>query len=744
MIALYSLIECQRSLILQLFSQVSVLFVKIVCMFRYRKNIRKVGLFFILLMTVLVDPITAQVLNDDCQFATPLLSSDNYCSQDGEFTNVGAKADQEFTMGTAACISLKWANGVWFSFVPKQPAVLIRVLGFGNGGTMRSPKIILFQRCGQYVTCSPGKDTGIDELVFDDLNIGQTYFIMVESSIGGEGSFKLCIDDFIPVKAPESDCSNAVVLCDKSSFVVNKLEGNGSDRNEMEPGICIGGEFASAWYKWTCESPGRLTFTLTPNNNFPNQISDDIDFALYELPNGLDDCVSKKLLRCEGAGANTDGFGNAVPLSQWAKCNGPTGLREGETDISEPGGCIGNNNNFVQPIDMEAGKSYVLIINNFSRSGLGFGIQFGGTGTFLGPKPDFDVNANKAFECDKSVIFTNKSESLTDPIVKYTWNFGDRSVPSRSNGAGPFDVFYESFGDKTAALTVESSRGCTVTKIIDFFVDPCCKDTSTLAVNANVKDLICFEIPDGQILANGLRGAPEYSYSLNGAPFRPNPLYGNLPAGEYQIRIQDIKGCVNSITKIVSQPPPIIVDAGPDQTIDLGDSTFIQLTYMPIKDNDTIRWNPAIIEDNSGNYIAYPGNTTSYMVTVVDSNGCIGTDVIEIRVVKNLKVYAPNIFTPNNDGFNDFFNVWASKGVENIELLEIYDRWGNLVYQGVDGLDFTRNDTNSGWDGRFTKKNQDVGMPVVTGVYVWRAKIKWLDGSVGNYAGDVTVLSSEK
>jgi len=27
---------------------------------------------------------------------------------------------------------------------------------------------------------------------------------------------------------------------------------------------------------------------------------------------------------------------------------------------------------------------------------------------------------------------------------------------------------------------------------------------------------------------------------------------------------------------------------------------------------------------------------------------------------------------------------------------------------------------------------------------VWRAKIKWLDGSIENYAGDVTVLSSEK
>jgi len=717
---------------------------KIKCMFRVQKIVRFATLFTFIGLYFALPLATAQLLNDDCPFGTPILTSDNYCSRDGEFTNVSAKADLEFAQGTAACISLKWANGVWFSFVPKQPAVLIRVLGFGNGGTMRSPKIILFQRCGQYVTCSPGKDVGVDELVFDDLNIGQTYYIMIESSIGGEGTFKLCIDDFIPVKAPESDCSRAVVLCDKSSFVVEQLQGNGSDRNELEQGICIGGEFASAWYKWTCESSGRLTFTLTPNNNFPNQITDDIDFALYELPNGIDECSSKKLLRCEGAGANTDGLGNVVPLSQWARCNGPTGLREGETDISEPGGCVGNNNNFVQPIDMEAGKSYVLIINNFSRSGLGFGIQFGGTGTFLGPKPNFEVNANKAFECDKSVIFTNTSESLTDPIVKYTWNFGERSVPSRINGTGPFDVVYQSFGVKTAALTVESSRGCAVTKIVDFFVDPCCKDTSTLSVNASVVDLRCFEIPEGRILASGLRGAPEYSFSLDGALFRPNPLFGNLAAGSYQIRIQDLKGCVDTITTIVNQPLPIIVDAGIDQTIELGDSALIQLTYMPVKNKDTIIWNPELIETDPENFIAYIGNTTSFMVTVIDSNGCIGEDVIEIRVVKNLKVYAPNIFSPNNDGSNDFFNVWASKGVENIELLEIYDRWGNLVYQGVDGLDFKRNDMQSGWDGRFKKKNQDVGTPVVTGVYVWRAKIKWLDGSIENYAGDVTVLSSEK
>ena len=228
---------------------------------------------FLLIFCILTATLSAQVLNDDCQYAFPLPLVDNYCSEDGAFTNVGAKSDIQFTQGTNDCISLKWANGVWFSFVPREPAVLIRVFGLGNGGTMRSPKIILFEKCGQYLSCSPGKSDGIDELVFNDLNIGQNYFIMIESSIGGEGTFSLCIDDFIPVKSPESDCNKAVVLCDKSPFIVNKLEGNGNDKNELNPGVCIGGEFASAWYKWTCDVSGSLTFTLTPNNNIPNQIS---------------------------------------------------------------------------------------------------------------------------------------------------------------------------------------------------------------------------------------------------------------------------------------------------------------------------------------------------------------------------------------------------------------------------------------------------------------------------------------
>lgn len=700
--------------------------------------------FLFLVMLLLNESLLAQLSNDECRFARAIPNANNYCSEDGAFTNVGATPDPENINATNSCISLKWENGVWFSFVPRQPAVLIRVFGFGSGGTMRSPKILLYERCNQFLKCSPGKDLGVDELVVDNLNIGQTYFIMVESSIGGEGTFRLCIDDFIPVPSPESDCRDGVVLCDKSSFVVNSLTGVGTVRNEIEPGNCIGEEFASSWYKWTCDQPGTLTFTLTPNNfQSRNQITDDLDFALYELPNGLDDCNNKRLLRCMGSGANTDGFGNVLPLSQWIDCNGPTGLRAGETDIREDPGCANRDNNFLAPLVMEAGKSYVLIVNNFSRSGLGFGIEFGGTGTFLGPKPDFEVRAQQNFECDKTIDFINKSTSETDPIVSYQWNFGDRSVPNRQTGVGPFSVLYESFGDKITALTVQSSRGCSVTKILEFYVEPCCKDTTTLSVEALVQDLLCFNIPEGSITSIGRAGSPEYQFSIDGINFQPNPNFSRLSAGDYSLIISDIKGCQDTTDLTILQPPPIILDAGPDQVIDFGDGTTLNGTYVSSNGVKSIRW-----IDENGNIVGdsvsvnvMPVNTTTYTILIEDENGCIEEDMLTVRVEKVYKFFTPNVVSPNGDSRNQFFNVFGNNTIKFVEILEIFDRWGNKVYEGYDsrldnppGETFIFSTYNTGWDATFKGKD------VESGVYAWRAQVRYIDEEVKQFSGSLTVL----
>ena len=71
------------------------------------------------------------------------------------------------------------------------------------------------------------------------------------------------------------------------------------------------------------------------------------------------------------------------------------------------------------------------------------------------------------------------------------------------------------------------------------------------------------------------------------------------------------------------------------------------------------------------------------------------------------KIYVPNSFSPNGDGVNDFFKVFANCNLGfQIKKCSVYNRWGGLVYQG-----FNTNEIE--WDGR-----SNDGL-IQSGVYVW-------------------------
>jgi gliding motility-associated-like protein len=63
-----------------------------------------------------------------------------------------------------------------------------------------------------------------------------------------------------------------------------------------------------------------------------------------------------------------------------------------------------------------------------------------------------------------------------------------------------------------------------------------------------------------------------------------------------------------------------------------------------------------------------------YGLIVTLLNGCSSTKTID--VTKTL-CYISNAITPNNDGFNDNFNL---SGFE-VETMEVYNRWGKVVYR---------------------------------------------------------------
>lgn len=695
----------------------------------------------------LVGTLIGQPINDECLFPISLGTVSDYCSGANEFTTTDATASPE----PASNLCGTQDNDVWFSFRPTAPAALIQLFG----SSLLNANINIYSgKCDNLVEIAckiAGAGITLAELSISDLTIGEKYILRVDGS--NTGSFQICIKSFNPVPMPESDCVDAVVLCDKSPFVIDNLQSGGNDNNEIDINSCIQSEFASAWYTWTCKDAGTLTFTLSPTN--PNDPEEDLDFAVYRLPNGLNDCASKELIRCMASGETQN---QSAALN--APCFGPTGLSLNSTDFDEFPGCQPGDDNFVAALNMVVGESYALIVNNFSRSGHGFEIEFGGSGTFLGPEADFDIEAIQVLECDKEIIVTDLSNSFTDAIVSYSWNFGVGSMPPTANTVGPHNIEYESFGEKTIVLTIESSRGCLVTKFIDIFVDPCCENFPDLGITADPVDLTCFGIPTGQILPQGILGSPDYEYSLDGINWQSTPLFNGLPAGSYEIFIRDIKGCINSTTVVINQPAPQVLEIGPDTTVTLGETVSLDAFYTPPQPGDSLIWcvngvpvtdlNLLGFEEGCTNCLdptILPLGTNTYELKVLNEAGCEIRDQLVITTDIIRPLYFPNIIVPEFNATNGLFTIGVGPQVQSLDLLEVYDRWGNLVYtEDGDGqglvlfenegdviIDPSRPIEHHGWNGRY---GIDRATP---GVYAWLAVITFIDGEEISYAGHVTL-----
>src|SRR5207253_101782 len=99
---------------------------------------------------------------------------------------------------------------------------------------------------------------------------------------------------------------------------------------------------------------------------------------------------------------------------------------------------------------------------------------------------------------------------------------------------------------------------------------------------------------------------------------------------------------------------------------------------------------------------ASPNETTRYYITITDIDGCSRKDSILVTVIENctLELYVPNAFSPNGDGENDVLYVKTrNNNCIRSMIFEIYDRWGNRVFESKDIL--------IGWNGKRNGKEYD-------------------------------------
>lgn len=70
-----------------------------------------------------------------------------------------------------------------------------------------------------------------------------------------------------------------------------------------------------------------------------------------------------------------------------------------------------------------------------------------------------------------------------------------------------------------------------------------------------------------------------------------------------------------------------------------------------------------------------------YVCRVTNGGACVEECHTLLITTDDVRYFAPNAFTPNDDTINDFFEI---KGIDiEIESLTIYDRWGNERYKEV-------------------------------------------------------------
>ena len=175
----------------------------------------------------------------------------------------------------------------------------------------------------------------------------------------------------------------------------------------------------------------------------------------------------------------------------------------------------------------------------------------------------------------------------------------------------------------------------------------------------------------------------------------------------------------------VTVNPLPTVDAGPDFTILAGQQQAIQITHSPVS---TYSWSPSATLSCAGceTPVASPDYSTTYTITVTDTNGCKAEDSMRITINCNDEViYIPNAFTPNHDNKNDVFLI-RSTGIKTLKYFRIFNRWGQLVFE--------TNDLSQGWDGTFH------GEEMAPAVFVYYIEATCSNDESIKIQGNVTLL----
>ncbi|MEO5642874.1 MAG: choice-of-anchor L domain-containing protein [Bacteroidia bacterium] len=299
-------------------------------------------------------------------------------------------------------------------------------------------------------------------------------------------------------------------------------------------------------------------------------------------------------------------------------------------------------------------------------------------------------------------------------IPGYTYNWAP---------AGGTNATASGLSTGTYTVTVTDANGCTAIQTVSI-------TQPTVLTTAMTGNNIC-PGDNGTVAAAASGGTGPYTYLWSNGATTASQTFTSPVAGTYTVTITDANGCTTTGTtaiSLISAPNAAFTTNAINGTFQLSAGTgmlcFTDASTGAVSWTWSLDGNPSIVQSpcvqvtnaNSGSFCA--------TLFVVNDSGCVDSTRQCLEIGESY-YSIPNVFTPGSDGVNDGF-VITNVGMKSLHC-EIYNRWGELIYEweGTTGY----------WNGK-TKNGNDV----VDGVYYYTAHLVDFADKVFEESGFVQLI----
>jgi len=264
-----------------------------------------------------------------------------------------------------------------------------------------------------------------------------------------------------------------------------------------------------------------------------------------------------------------------------------------------------------------------------------------------------------------AVVCANEFTTLTSSYATGNqWFLG----PDPIAGATGNSISVSEAGSYTVVYT--NTLGCISTSAAQVII---VKPLSPLAITASSDTVLCGNNPESvDLLASG--GFITYTWNTTettqGITINSANTYTVTGINQDGCESQASITFINAPAFDLTLTSPVYFD-NYNVTIKGESDGSIDLSVNP-SGNYAYSWSSGQTTEDLSNI---PAGT--YTVTVTDEFGCPQTGSIEVKEPDDIKL--PNGFTPNGDGYNDFYVIKGIQGFTECQV-DIFNRWGNLVY----------------------------------------------------------------